>query len=243
MPHSLEYPGADGVGDWDSLYRARGEEVQAQRSIFTGDVIVNVEVQSIGHTKRLSVMVLQHPCALRTDGVNFQPRLIVAEVREHPVLSPQEWTRHFRKMPLPELIPIEERLPNYGTSRNQAAIFTEIYLASPEALEAGTRIACLTQKGVNLVMQRWVHHNSRVIVPTQQYQEVTSGAFEEADLIEEWCDERMYAGVSTIDSTVEAMKWLREDLDGVPTRQERLGDSQQRSAVRTEMRATLRALR
>jgi hypothetical protein len=243
MPQKLEYPGANGVGDWDSLYRSRGEEVQEQRSIFTGDVVRDVEVQSIGHTKRLSVMVLQHPCALRTDGVNLQPRLIVAEVREHPVMAPPEWTRNFRKMPLPDLIPIVERLPNYDTSRNQAALFTEIYLASPEALEAGTRIACLTQKGVNLVMQRWVHHNSRVIVPTQQYQEVTSGAFEEADLIEEWCEDRMYAGVSTIDATVEAMKWLREDLDGVPTRQQRLADPQQQSAVRREMREALRSMR
>jgi hypothetical protein len=32
----LEYPGAPGLPAWDSLYRARGDEVQAHRSIFTG---------------------------------------------------------------------------------------------------------------------------------------------------------------------------------------------------------------
>jgi hypothetical protein len=238
MPHTLEYPGADGVGDWDSLYRARGEEVQAQRSIFTGDVLLEVDVQSIGETRRLSVMVLQHPCALRTNGVDLQPRLIVAEVRDHPILSTQQWTGHFRKMPLPELIP-----SGHAESRHQAALFTEMYLASPDALAAATRVACLSQAGVNLLMQRWVNHNSRMVAPTWQYQDVTSAAFDEADLIEEWCDERTGAGLSVHEATVEVMKWLREDIDGVSTRQNRLEEAQQRSAVRSEMRVKLRSLR
>jgi hypothetical protein len=239
----LEYPGAPGLPAWDSLYRARGDEVQAHRSIFTGDVFVDVEVQSIGHTKRLSVMVLQHPCALRTDGVNLHPRLIVAEVREHRVLSAQEWTGNFRKMPLPQLIPTYEGFRNHDASRDQAALFNEIYLASPDALAAGTRIACLSQVGVNLVMQRWVNHNSRMVAPTWQYQEVASGPFDEADLIEDWCEERMYAGVGSADATVEAMKWLREDVNGALTRQQRLEDPQERSAVRSEMRRALRSMR
>jgi hypothetical protein len=126
LSYNLEYPGVGGVGDWDSLYRARGEEVQPHRPIFTGDVVVDVEAQGIGETRRLSVMVLQHPCALRTDGVNLHNRLLVAEVLEHAVIPPARWNGNFRKMPLPELIPME----NTGR-RHQAALFTEIYLASP----------------------------------------------------------------------------------------------------------------
>jgi hypothetical protein len=238
VPQNLEYPGAGGVGDWDSLYRARGDEVQPHRSVFTGDVFVDVEVQGVGETTVHAVMVLQHPCALRHDGVNLQPRLIVAELREHPIIPPHEWTKHFRKMPLPELIPTDTA----GT-RNQAAFFSDVYLASPEALAAGTRIACLSQTGVNFLMQRWIHHNSRVVVPTWQYQEVTGAAFEEADLIEEWCDDQIGPEVSIEEATAEAMKWLREDAGSGVMRQAMLDNLQNRSTVRKEMRAKLRSLR
>jgi hypothetical protein len=146
--------------------------------------------------------------------------------------------RSFRKMPLPELIPTKN-----ASRRHQAALFTEIYLASPEALLAGTRIACLSQTGVNLVMQRWVHHNSRVIVPSWQYQEVTSGPFEEADLIEEWCEDQVSDKVTVQEATNEAMKWLREGASTGVMRQKMLDDPQQRSAIRREMRVQLKALR
>lgn len=238
LPYNLEYPGVGGVGDWDSLYRARGEEVQPHRPIFTGDVVVDVEAQSIGETRRLSVMVLQHPCALRTNGVNLHNRLLVAEVLEHAVIPPAQWNGNFRKMPLPELVPME----NTGR-RHQAALFTEIYLASPEALMAGTRIACLSQTGVNFVMQRWVHHNSRVVVPSWQYQEVTSGPFEEADLIEEWCEDQVSDKVTVPEATNEVMKWLRGGASTGVMRQKMLDDPQQRSAIRKEMRGQLKALR
>jgi hypothetical protein len=33
------------------------------------------------------------------------------------------------------------------------------------------------------------------VVPTATYQEVSSPAYEEADLIEEWCEERIEAGL------------------------------------------------
>jgi hypothetical protein len=238
MPQDLEYPGAGGVGDWDSLYRARGDEVLAHRSIFTGDVFADVEVQSIGESKVLPVMILQHPCALRIDGINLQPRLIVAEVQEQAVIPASQWKGNFRKMPLPDLKPSGDPL-----ERNQVSLFTEIYMASPESLGAATRVACMSQRGVNLLLQRWVHHNSRAVIPTWQFQEVSSGAFEEADLIEEWCDDRTASIDMTIqDATVEAMKWLREDgPDGV-MRQRHLDDPQKRSTVRKEMRAKLRSL-
>jgi hypothetical protein len=141
-------------------------------------------------------------------------------------------------MPLPELIPTDTA----GT-RNQAAFFSDVYLASPEALAAGTRIACLSQTGVNFLMQRWIHHNSRVVVPTWQYQEVTGAAFEEADLIEEWCDDQIGPEVSIEEATAEAMKWLREDAGSGVMRQAMLDNLQNRSTVRKEMRAKLRSLR
>lgn len=239
MAHDLECPGGEGSSDWDSLYRARGDEVVRHRPIFTGDVFEKVSVQGIGETKNKTVIVLQHPCALRADGVNLHSRLMVAELRNHKVIPAEEWKAgHYAKMPLPELIPSVT-----SGRRNQAAFFDEPYLVGAEALDPDKRIACLSQSGVNLLLQRWVHHNSRVVVPTSTYQGQTSPSYEEADLIEEWCEERVDGGVELQEAATEAVKWLRDDAGAGVARQEMLEDPQNRSAVRKQMRAALRSLR
>ncbi|NJQ05117.1 hypothetical protein HCN56_05870 [Streptomyces lonarensis] len=46
---------------------------------------------------------------------------------------------------------------------------------SPEQLEAGTRPACLSDFGLNLLLQRRVHHFSRVVVPTFEFQPANEG--------------------------------------------------------------------
>lgn len=239
MARALECPGGEGSPDWDSLYRARGEEVVRHRPIFTGDVFEKATVQSIGETKTKTVIVLQHPCALRADGVNLHSRLMVAELRNHKVIPPEEWeTGHYAKMPMPELISSVT-----SGKRNQAAFFDEPYLVGAEALVLDKRIACLSQNGVNLLLQRWVHHNSRVVVPTHTYQGQTSPSYEEADLIEEWCEGRLDGGVELQEAATEAVKWLREDSGSGVSRQELLEDPQNRSTVRKHMRTTLRSLR
>lgn len=235
MAHDLEYPGAGGVPDWDSLYRARGDEVVRHRPVFTGDVFERVPVQGLGETKTKAVIVLQHPCALRFNGVDLHSRLMVAELRNHKVIPVEDWTGHASKMPLPELIPALDT-----GKRHQAAFFDEPYLVGPDDLGLDKRIACLSQTGVNLLLQRWVHHNSRMVVPTATYQEVSSPAYEEADLIEEWCEKRIEAGLEIQEAAVEAVKWLREDAGGGMTRQRLLEDPQNRSTVRRQMRAALR---
>lgn len=123
MAHDLEYPGAPGVPDWSSLYRARGDEVVRYRPVFTGDVFENVQVQGLGQARTKNVILLQHPCALRSNGVDLHPRLMVAEVRQHRVIPVEDWTGHISKMPLPDLKPIVA-----SGKRNQAAFFDEPYL-------------------------------------------------------------------------------------------------------------------
>lgn len=237
MAHNLEYPDADGFPDWDSLYRARGDEVVRHRPVFTGDIFEKVRVYGLGQAKTKTVMVLQHPCALRSNGLDLRPRLQVAELRSHPLIRPEGWTGHAAKMPLPALFRSVE-----SGRRHQAAFFDEPYLVGPEDLVLDKRIACLSQAGVNLLWQRLVHYNSRTVVPTATFQEVSSAAYEEADLIEEWCEERIEAGLEIDAATSEVLKWLREDTDGF-TRQRMLEDPQSRSTVRQQMRSALRELR
>jgi hypothetical protein len=236
VPHDLEAPCGDDA-DWSLLYRARGDEVVPHRPIFTGDVFEKVVVQyPDGLTKHKNVIIVQHPCAMRSNGVDLVLRLLVAEVRNHRVISPGEWTGYGKNMPLPDLVPTVET-----GRRNQAGFFDELHLVGPQALQ--DRIACLSQLGVNLLLQRWIHHNSRVVVPTFTLNEVTSGVFEEADLIEEWCEDRTTSGDTVEQATKECVAWLREDGGGGLMRQRMLEDPQNRSGIRKQMRIALRALR
>lgn len=72
MSKDLESPYVEGVPDWDALYRARGDEVSQTRPIFTGDVFTGVQLPgSTGSVKARSVVVIQHPCSMRTNGVDL----------------------------------------------------------------------------------------------------------------------------------------------------------------------------
>lgn len=235
MAADLEAPPGDGSRWADDLYRARGDEVAVHRPVFTGDVFVDVEVAAPdGAPKQKTVVVLQHPCALRSNGVDLVPGLLVADVRQHKALSAEEWTRFGRVMPLPALRPEIE-----GAKRNQAAFFEHIQVVGPGQLRQ--RIASLSQLGVNLLLQRWVRHNSRVVVPTSTLDEQVSGAYEEADVLEEWCERALDAGGSLADATADCHSWLRQDLGQGETRQRRLESPQMRGAIRRELREELNA--
>jgi hypothetical protein len=233
MAHSLEAPGTDEAPELSSLYRARGDEVIDQRPIFTGDIFFGITVE--GETDRKNVVILQHPCVIRR-GVELTPKLLVAEVAPEAILAPSKWaTGHYRQLPLAELVPD-------STTKNYAAFFDRHHLVRRTDLSLGARVASMSQQGVNLLMQRWVHHNSRVVVPTLDYQTATSSQFEEADIIEEWCLDRVDDGVGLEPASVEIDTWLTGDK-GPTSPRARLEDPQQRSAVRREVRTQLRQVR
>lgn len=234
MPqHDLEYPGTAEVPDWASLYRATLNDVQESRPVFTGDVFTDVAV--LGDPKvRISALLLQHPCALRANGVDLVPRLLVAEVRAGDLIPPNKWNGNYKVMPLPEL---------GGEGRHYQAHLREPYLVQPDALRSATRIACMSQIGVNLLLQRWVHHNSRVVVPTFEYQRTTAAQFEEADLVEDWCVDLAEEPSEIADETAAAHAWLRENSSTPGKRwQDLLEDEQTRSTVRIAMRKHIKEL-
>lgn len=225
MPHELEPPSGQ-VPDWDRLYLARGaSEIVTHRPVFTGDVFQRVTVNPPrGSSKVKTVIVIQHPCALREDGVALGESVLVAEVRRWPVLPPERWNTTGKIMPLPSL------LPESGSSqRNQAAVFDRTYHTHPDDLT--DRIACLSLKGVNLLMQRWVFHCSRVVVPTWDFNAVVSPAYEEADLAEDWSTTAIGGGRSVDESRYDVNTWLELDFGGL-TRRKALEDPQHRSEVR-----------
>jgi hypothetical protein len=93
MPRDLEAPCPVGTTDWAGLYRARADEVVAHRPVLTGDVFTDTPVLTPQGNERVkTAIVVQHPCALRSNGVDLIPRLLVAEVRPHKVLDAADWT-------------------------------------------------------------------------------------------------------------------------------------------------------
>jgi hypothetical protein len=236
MGSELEYPGANDLADWASLYLARGDEVMPSRPLFTGDIFRTVLVYGTDESIKKTVMIVQHPCALRR-GSALKETLMVVEVLQRQVIPTRLWNGNFAVMPLPEMFPEFE-----DAQRHQAAHFDKVFLAKSSDLTQADRVACLSAIGVNLLLQRWVHHNSRVVVPTWQFQEVCSSVYEEADLIEEWCEERFAAGISYADGAAEVEAWLREDFGNGSTRQQMLKEKQSLSVVRRDLRQALKAL-
>jgi hypothetical protein len=234
MGHDLEAPFQDGNPTWASLYRAREGDVSEFRPVFTGDVYNNVSLEApTGEARSRSVLVVQHPCSMRIDGVNLANKLLVAELSNRKPLEQEAWLGNYGLMPLPDLRPNET-----SGRRHQAASFDNLHVVRSADLR--DRIACLSPVGVNLLLQRWVHFSSRVVVPTWQLQETIEGEYEEADLTEDWCTERH--GLDLAAAMRECVDWLRDESKG-PTRQQRLRQPQQRSSVRAEMRVEIRRLR
>ncbi|MEU3059006.1 hypothetical protein [Streptomyces subrutilus] len=232
MAYQLEAP-----KEWDDLYQARGDDVNLYRPFLTGDVFRGVPtVDSAGEKKR-DVILVQHPCSLRIDGVRLVPKLLVAKVQQFPVVEREDWTGHVRIMPLPELLP-EEKNPK---KRHSSARFEDLFIVTPEQLSQGVRHACMSPLGINTLMQRWVFNSTRVTVPTTTFHERNAAVFEEVDLIEEWCEERAEA-MDPVDASAECVAWLRQpSVDGGVSRQLALREAQQRSPIRRQMRTYLKA--
>jgi hypothetical protein len=153
------------------------------------------------------------------------------------VIRPSKWASgYFKQMPLVELTP-------GAYVEHYSAMLHMPYVATPDELAEATRIACLSQKGVNLLLQRWVHHNSRAIVSTDVYQQVSSPQFEEADIIEDWCSEREDDGVDSKAATAEIDAWLSDATQTGVSPRESLKEPQYRSPVRQAIRRHLRSLR
>ena len=114
---------------------------------------------------------------MRRDGVHLNERLLVARVEVSTEIPLDRWSSgHFKILPLPEL-------------RDDGESFALKYelegrVASDELLRA-ERVACLDPFGICLLLQRKVHNDGRVIVPTSDFYEACAPVFEEADLLEE----------------------------------------------------------
>ena len=210
----------------DELYVARGEDVHALRPLFTGDVFEDVAIPGIQSGGM--AMIIAHPCSMRGQEARLEPGVLTAAVEPGEKTGKSAWARgYYGLMPLPELTEADTlfvaRLDDIGKAET----------ASPLS---GTRIACLSQRGVNLLQQRFIWRLTRLEVPTHQLQEVSVPAFEEADLLEEWSDVVCAAGSAPEEAAAEFEAFIRADRGGGRTLQGDLHDPQLRSTVRVACR-------
>lgn len=213
----------------DDLYLARGHDVPSFRPISTGDVFDDVPL-TMGDEARGRAIVLTHPCTMRKDGVHLVDRLLVAPVRPHNEIPFAAWTGNYKVMPLPELAP--------GT--HHAAHFLELEPIDSTDLDAASRIAALTPRGVNLLLQRLVHHMSRVVVETDRFAQACASAFSELEIVEDWIEAASDAGLDHDAAAVACHDWLRDAPGDGPSPQERLVTPQERATVRREARKQAR---
>lgn len=208
----------------DELYLARGDDVRdlRHRPIFTGDVV---------ETANGLVILAQHPCAMRRGSV-LVDRLLGYGVEARPSAPPRDWAAgDYRRFFLPDLM----------NGLQYAAEFDEICVVEAASLDPERRLAVLSEYGVNLLVQRWLYHNTRVVVPTYTIGEQTGGQFEEAELLAEGCGALIEAGETHEASVAIIDAWLSTPpTEGMPARRQMLQVPQERSTVRSGLRRQLR---
>jgi hypothetical protein len=159
----------------DDLYLARNEDISPARPILTGDVIAGVEigVEHDGH-----VMIVAHPCSMRGAGGQLRPRIAAAPIRRYAELPLDDWpSGHFNVFPLPALF-----------EHSQAVHLRELGTARRQDLAEAQRVACLSDYGIYLFQQRFVHSLTRVVVGIEQFEDATGHVLAEAELEEEWVE-------------------------------------------------------
>jgi len=207
--------------DPDDIYEARGPDEVAElrnRPLFTGDVLIR--------EPGIAVCLLQHPCAMRR-GPQLLPLLLTGAIVPSEAHR-TEWRNHTpTEMPLPGL-------PGLGS--HPSISFLDLATVDSAGLESAQRVAVLSRLGVNLLMQRWIYHNCRLVVPTITIDAAVSAQHEEADLTMECVDELTATGLEVHRAQQLADSWLDEQRpDGVTIRH-LLVDPQSRSTARRWMR-------
>jgi hypothetical protein len=227
MPDELEAPNSP-----SELYLARGGEVNVNRPLMQGDIFADIEIPGVDDGPGIAAIVT-HACSMRQDGVHLTERLLVGRVEVSPDVPLRRWASgHYKILPLPEVM---------GPGGESFALKYDLCgrVASAD-LEAAERLACLDPFGICLLLQRWVNHQARVIVPTDQFHLACAHVFEEADLVEEWVEAARSAGGDPDAAAVELHNVLRAPRENERSLQESLLDPAKRAHVRRVVRELIK---
>lgn len=160
----------------DELYIARGNPVEPWRPVMTGDIFRAVQIP--GLEEHPLAMVITHPCTMRGKAGALKDRLQALPVVAYNDVPLAAWpTGHFRVFPLPEL--------DSGDA-SYAAKLDEIGVVETSNLSLVERVASLSERGVELLLQRFFNCFARVTVTIPTISEALASPLQEAELLEEW---------------------------------------------------------
>lgn len=217
--------------DVGALYMARGEEVERFRPVMFGDVFKEIPIPGIEDGLGLGV-VLTHPCAMRMKGGALRPTVQMARVVDYQYLPPRKWgDGWFDYWPLLDLRHNGDHL---------AVDFFKVGTVDSAQLQISKRIAYLSNYGATVLLQRLLHHNSRVVVALSVLHDQAAPNFEEAELLHEWL-EALVTDLGSDDQIGDQTREFNEFLDanGQDLRKA-LMDVVQRSTVRKRLRLELK---
>lgn len=173
------------------LYEARADEVTIARPILQGDVFKDVSLPGLDDGSNCAI-VLSHACSMR-QGTKLRDRITMARVEQaSEQLSLSEWPRKFfYVMPLPELTGSEDNDYSYR------ADFNQVTSVRSETLERSKRIACLSDLGLQLMLQRQVYHYTRVYIDLPTIHRELASVLTEIELCQDWVEEALEANDET----------------------------------------------
>lgn len=167
----------DAPAEREEIYLARTEDVDPYRPICQGDIFLDVEIPGLDPAH--GAMVIAHPCVMRA-GPRLRPKVTVIPVVTYDRVPLANWpSQHLRVYPLPELDPARP-------DQDYAARFDEFGTVSADELQLDRRAAMLSQRGVLLLQQRFIHSHSRAEIPLNVLLEASAAVFEELELQENW---------------------------------------------------------
>ena len=201
-----------------------------------GDVFLGLELHDLDHHEL--VMIVSHPCSMRGKQGALLPRLQAVPVRAREPINLEQWvTGFFRFMPLPDLIPEDNRF--------YAGFLSEIGTIRSSELDLAKRIASMAESGVLLLQQRFIANLARVAVKLATLDAASAAMLVEAELLEGWQESlakrRMQTGID-VDAALADEARAFDDLlsaGGANSLRAQLADTTTRAAVRRAVRAEI----
>lgn len=172
------------------------------------------------------------------EGAHLRSHVHVARVREGSAIPLATGGGHYGAMPLPEL--------TAAGDLTYRAVFELSGRVAATALRRGDRVACLSDSGIVLLLQRIAFSDTRFAVELAPLHATVAPVLDEASLMEDWLTKRTGPEIGTEQWPAALFReedafdgFMLEQVGGV-TRRMRLADPQSRATVQRDVRQRLR---
>lgn len=167
------------------------EEASLYRPIVTGDIFTGLRVPGCldADANHGLSMIIAHPSVMR-QGAQLEERARAAPVAPRNGLRRSQWSPgYYDVYPLPVLTEIAGDNGFDIANRGWCAVLQDSAPIETKLLDVRQRVACLSPLGIEILLQRMVHSDTRVPVKAELIGQVFAPKLEEIELLETWCEE------------------------------------------------------